>query len=326
MDGSTHGTRITRAALSSRASRPWRSAFTVAAQRATAARLTPPPVPAKLEVEEGNEAFLVGHAIGTQNYICLPSGRRRRLDALHAAGHAVQRRGAAGHRPTSSAPTPYEAGVAVRAAWQHSRDTSTVWGKVTRPPRTPQFVTPGAIPWLLVNVKDTGARSGTDGWPEADDDDLHSTTEYRGRRGAARRAAPCRRTSAPRRSCPTRPTTSSTRPLARHGARPGLTRSSLPTDAVATGRGGGTMNETEIQELRARFRGELIPPGDAAYDARPEGLQRHDRPAPRADRPVRGRGRRDRGRQLRPRARSCCSPCAAAGTTAPGSASATAGW
>lgn len=27
------------------------------------------------------------------------------------------------------------------------------------------------------------------------------------------------------------------------------------------------MNETEIQELRAKFRGELIAPGDAAYEA-----------------------------------------------------------
>src|SRR5262245_3649894 len=36
--------------------------------------VTPPPVPGNLEVEEGNEAFLVGHAIGTQNYVCLPSG------------------------------------------------------------------------------------------------------------------------------------------------------------------------------------------------------------------------------------------------------------
>src|SRR6185436_19167383 len=36
--------------------------------------ITPPPVPAKIQVPEGNKAFLVGHALGTQNYICLPSG------------------------------------------------------------------------------------------------------------------------------------------------------------------------------------------------------------------------------------------------------------
>ena len=36
--------------------------------------LTPPPVPDKLKVPAPNELFLVGHAIGTQNYVCLPSG------------------------------------------------------------------------------------------------------------------------------------------------------------------------------------------------------------------------------------------------------------
>ena len=40
---------------------------------AHAQTVTPPPVPAGLEVEAGNEAFLVGHATGTQNYVCQPS-------------------------------------------------------------------------------------------------------------------------------------------------------------------------------------------------------------------------------------------------------------
>jgi hypothetical protein len=39
---------------------------------AHAAHVTPPPVPDTLAVEAGNHAFLVGHAVGTQNYICLP--------------------------------------------------------------------------------------------------------------------------------------------------------------------------------------------------------------------------------------------------------------
>ena len=33
-----------------------------------------PPVPPNLEVSAGNKLFLVGHAVGTQQYICLPSG------------------------------------------------------------------------------------------------------------------------------------------------------------------------------------------------------------------------------------------------------------
>ena len=40
---------------------------------AHAGKVTPPPVPPDLKVDDGNHAFLVGHAIGTQNYVCAPS-------------------------------------------------------------------------------------------------------------------------------------------------------------------------------------------------------------------------------------------------------------
>jgi len=50
-------------------------AFIVALlQPIAAADLVPPSVPNNLEVPAGNMAFLEGHAVGTQNYICLPSG------------------------------------------------------------------------------------------------------------------------------------------------------------------------------------------------------------------------------------------------------------
>ena len=39
-----------------------------------AAPVTPPPVPSNIRILAGNKAFLVGHAIGTQNYNCLPAG------------------------------------------------------------------------------------------------------------------------------------------------------------------------------------------------------------------------------------------------------------
>ena len=35
--------------------------------------VTPPPVPSDLVVPAGKKAFLIGHAYGTQNYLCLPS-------------------------------------------------------------------------------------------------------------------------------------------------------------------------------------------------------------------------------------------------------------
>jgi hypothetical protein len=49
-------------------------AFTVALlQPLAAADIVPPPVPPDLQVPAGNKAFREGHAIGTQNYVCLPS-------------------------------------------------------------------------------------------------------------------------------------------------------------------------------------------------------------------------------------------------------------
>ena len=51
------------------------SAFTLSLpQPAHADHVTPPPVPDDIQVPAGNKAFLVGHAVGTQNYVCLPSG------------------------------------------------------------------------------------------------------------------------------------------------------------------------------------------------------------------------------------------------------------
>jgi hypothetical protein len=41
---------------------------------AQADRVTPPAVPANIQVPAGSKAFLAGHAVGTQDYICLPSG------------------------------------------------------------------------------------------------------------------------------------------------------------------------------------------------------------------------------------------------------------
>src|SRR5215216_5521720 len=94
-------------------------------QSAQADPITPPPVPAKLQVPAGSVAFLEGHALGTQNYVCLPSG----------SGFA----------------------------WQHSRDTSTVWAKVALDGSStdPAFVAAGAIPWLLLDV--VGVQEGPSG-------------------------------------------------------------------------------------------------------------------------------------------------------------------
>jgi Protein of unknown function (DUF3455) len=129
--------------------------------RAGRNRVTPPPVPANLEVEAGNEAFLVGHAIGTQNYVCLPSATGFAWSLFTPEATLFDD----DHRQVTThffRPNPFEGGT-IRAVWQHSRDTSTVWGRAVESSTDAQFVAPGAIPWLLINVKDTGAQAGPRG-------------------------------------------------------------------------------------------------------------------------------------------------------------------
>jgi Protein of unknown function (DUF3455) len=114
------------------------------------------PVPNNIQVPAGNTAFLEGHAVGTQNYICLPSG----------AGFAWTFFG-----PQATlfddddeqvithflSPNPDE-GDTPRATWQHSQDTSTVWAMAIASYSTPGFNARGDIPWLLLQV--VGAQDG----------------------------------------------------------------------------------------------------------------------------------------------------------------------
>jgi hypothetical protein len=52
--------------------------------------LVPPPVPPNLEVPARNKVFLMGHAAGTQQYICLFLRFELRLDILRSAGHVIE--------------------------------------------------------------------------------------------------------------------------------------------------------------------------------------------------------------------------------------------
>lgn len=156
-------------------------ATAVTAHVATAQSVTPPPVPASVQVLEGNKAFLVGHAIGTQNYICLPS-------AATASGVAYVL-----FTPEATlfnddskeiithffSPNPFEKNTnpalvavgPVRATWQHARDSSTVWAKVDQNPdgtnaaatdsTDPTFVKKGAVAWLRLKV--VGQENGPTG-------------------------------------------------------------------------------------------------------------------------------------------------------------------
>jgi hypothetical protein len=135
-------------------------AFTVALlQPIAAADIMPPSVPPNLEVPAGNEAFLEGHAIGTQNYICLPSEASVvwTLAGPQATLFNHWDRQLITH---FLSPNPDENDTP-RATWQHSRDTSTVWAVAIASSSDPNFVASGAIPWLLLQVM--GAYPGPTG-------------------------------------------------------------------------------------------------------------------------------------------------------------------
>ena len=94
----------------------------------------------------GNKAFLLGHGVGTQNYVCLPTG-------VDAAG--VPTFGWKLYTPEATlfnrdttrqiithffSPNPFESGTPVRATWQHSRDTSAVWARALDSSTDPNFL------------------------------------------------------------------------------------------------------------------------------------------------------------------------------------------
>ena len=129
-------------------------------QPALADDLTPPAVPTNIAVPAGNKLFLVGHAVGTQNYICLPADGGVKFTLF--TPQATLFKGDKQITTHYFSPNPVEGG-AIRATWQHSKDTSTVWGRVMdgHSSSDPAYVAPGAIPWLLVTA--VGAQGGGKG-------------------------------------------------------------------------------------------------------------------------------------------------------------------
>ncbi len=94
-------------------------------------------MPANIQVPAGNKLFFVGHGVGTQNYVCLPAGTGVKFILFTPQATLFND----GKQVTTHyfSPNPVEGGT-IRATWQHSRDTSTVWGEVkpgNSPPRTP---------------------------------------------------------------------------------------------------------------------------------------------------------------------------------------------
>ena len=109
---------------------------------ASAQRVTPPATPVDITVPEGNTAFLVGHAFGSQGYTCLPTSTggtawnpTARPEATLFAdffGHPVQiitHFASVDANPNDFAVKPVSLGG--NATWQSSFDTSKVWAVAT---------------------------------------------------------------------------------------------------------------------------------------------------------------------------------------------------
>ena len=139
-------------------------AFTLSvAQVASAHQITPPRAPGDIDVPPGNKPFLVGHGVGTQNYICLPAGAGFAFTlftpeaTLFSHGQQVITHY---FSPNNNPFDPADKGV-IRVTWEDPRDTSIVCGAVEKSSSDANFVAPGAIPWL--KVKAVGAQDGPTG-------------------------------------------------------------------------------------------------------------------------------------------------------------------
>ena len=131
--------------------------------RAQAQNITPPTTPPIITPPAGNSAFLVGHAVGTQGYVCLPTSagastaswtvKGARPEATLFQSFFGQDFQIITHflspdtNPNGAAPNPLPFGS---ATWQSSFDSSKVWAQVplsnlTTPP-SPASIPAGSDP------------------------------------------------------------------------------------------------------------------------------------------------------------------------------------
>src|ERR1700694_1223256 len=108
---------------------------------AAAQTVTPPTTPTEITPPAGNSAFLVGHAFGTQGYVCLPTSTGASWTVNAARPEATLFTNTFGEsvqivthflspntNPNQFAPNPLPFG---NPTWQSSFDSSKVWGQPT---------------------------------------------------------------------------------------------------------------------------------------------------------------------------------------------------
>src|SRR3989442_10763655 len=143
---------------------------------AAAQRVTPPTTPTLITPPEGNTAFLLGHALGTQGYVCLPKGTGASWTVNNARPEATLFTSFFGQdiqiithflspdtNPNDAVPNPIPFGS---ATWQSSFDRSKVWAQVLHSNSIPAASEPscpntGAIACLL--LQSIGSQQGPTG-------------------------------------------------------------------------------------------------------------------------------------------------------------------
>jgi hypothetical protein len=101
-----------------------------------AAQVTPPPTPDTIAVPAGNSAYLVGHAFGSQGYICLPTSNGGTAwnptarpeatlfsDLLGQQFQIITHFQSINENPKANVTVP----LSGNATWQSSLDSSRVW-------------------------------------------------------------------------------------------------------------------------------------------------------------------------------------------------------
>jgi hypothetical protein len=116
------------------------AALTLASLTAASAQaVTPPPTPGNITPESGNSAFLVGHAVGSQGYTCLPTSTGGTswtvnnprpeatlfTDVFGQPVEIITHFTSINENPLPGVSVP----LSGNATWQSSFDSSKVWAK-----------------------------------------------------------------------------------------------------------------------------------------------------------------------------------------------------
>jgi len=152
------------------------AAFTASSsQAAKPGGITPPPLPAGMApVPAGNTLFLGTHGVGTQNYVCRPSGAgvayvlfTPQATLFNEDGRQVITHyfspNLSANPPDPNTDAKVVANGAIRVTWQH-RDSSIIWAKLHQSgPDGSGSVTVDerAVAWLLLD--EVGVQKGPSG-------------------------------------------------------------------------------------------------------------------------------------------------------------------